>query len=81
MPEDCETRKNSFIFDVLKFIYLQLDIGFEKKAKDNYYCFDFYKNHEIPEKFFKFFDYVLIDPPFITHEVWEKVFYGIKIVC
>mgnify|MGYP001039541332 CR=1 FL=1 len=34
--------------------------------------YDFNKPDEIPEKFNDFFDLVLIDPPFITLDVWSK---------
>mmetsp|Transcript_87938 Transcript_87938/g.121267 ORF Transcript_87938/g.121267 Transcript_87938/m.121267 type:complete len:161 (-) Transcript_87938:81-563(-) len=42
-------------------------------AKDtNFVFYDFNKNEDIPEQYHKYFDMVVIDPPFITREVWEK---------
>ncbi len=35
--------------------------------------FDFNKLEEIPEDLHNYFDFVVIDPPFITHDVWSKV--------
>ena len=48
---------------------------FDKKlAKNaNFVFYDFNNPTDIPENFHNFFDYILIDPPFITREVWEKV--------
>ena len=44
-----------------------------KFAKDpNFVFYDFNKNEDIPEDLRKSFDLVVIDPPFITREVWEK---------
>ena len=37
---------------------------------DNYVIYDFNKPDELPEELAEDFDYVVIDPPFITHEVW-----------
>jgi 16S rRNA G966 N2-methylase RsmD len=34
--------------------------------------YDFNKPEDIPEKFNGYFDLVLIDPPFITLDVWSK---------
>lgn len=43
-------------------------------SKDqNFVFYDFNKPEDIPEKFNNYFDYILIDPPFITQEVWDKV--------
>lgn len=37
---------------------------------DNYVIYDFNKPDELPEELAADFDYAVIDPPFITHEVW-----------
>ena len=34
--------------------------------------YDFNKPDDIPEKLHGYFDLVLIDPPFITQDVWDK---------
>ena len=45
----------------------------QKFAKDpNYVFYDFNKPEDIPEEFHNKFDLIVIDPPFITREVWEK---------
>ena len=42
----------------------KFDKKFEKDP--NFVFYDFNKPEDIPEKFDSFFDFVLIDPPFIT---------------
>ena len=54
-----------------------MDEKFAKK-NPNYFKYDFNKPEEIPENFHNFFDFVLADPPFITHEVWAKYAEAIK---
>eukprot|EP00347_Sterkiella_histriomuscorum_P012287 403369166 len=45
----------------------------EKFGKDpNFIFYDFNKPEDIPRELEKQFDMVVIDPPFITREVWEK---------
>ncbi|CDW78226.1 UNKNOWN [Stylonychia lemnae] len=45
----------------------------QKFAKDpNFVFYDFNKPEDISKEFEKYFDMVVIDPPFITREVWEK---------
>jgi len=44
-----------------------------KFAKDpGFVYYDFNKNSEISTELHGYFDMVVIDPPFITREVWEK---------
>lgn len=50
----------------------QFDKKFEKK-NPNFVFYDFKHPEDIPEKFTDFFDFVVIDPPFITRDVWELV--------
>ena len=60
-----EIKENSVCFD--------LDPVFGKKVKEEcYFCYDFNKNDELPESMKGDFDMAVIDPPFITREVWEK---------
>lgn len=61
--KDWQTRSGFFVFD--------LDEKFAVK-NPNYFKYDFNKPEEIPEKFNGYFDFLLVDPPFITKEVWEK---------
>jgi 16S rRNA G966 N2-methylase RsmD len=35
--------------------------------------YDFNKPEDIPQELKNSFDMIVIDPPFITREVWEKV--------
>jgi hypothetical protein len=48
---------------------LKFDKKFEKNDK-NFVFYDFNEPENIPENLNNFFDFVLIDPPFITLEVW-----------
>ena len=52
-----------------------LDLDPEVKGscpEEKFYAYDFNKPDEIPAHFHRAFDLIVIDPPFITHEVWEK---------
>mmetsp|Transcript_8645 Transcript_8645/g.14897 ORF Transcript_8645/g.14897 Transcript_8645/m.14897 type:complete len:193 (-) Transcript_8645:309-887(-) len=62
LPKDSQLRGASWVFD--------FD---EQWSKDSHFCmYDFNKPEEIPAKLHGQFDCVVIDPPFITHEVWTK---------
>ena len=61
-------QANSWIFD--------LDQKF--KTQTNYVCYDFNDPLGFEESFQNFFDLVVVDPPFITYEVWEKYSRTIK---
>lgn len=51
-----------------------LDVD-DKWSRDPHYVFyDFNNPQEIPRKLHQSFDCVVIDPPFITHDVWDKYF-------
>lgn len=39
---------------------------------DNFVAFDFNQPLSITSEFHHTFDFIVIDPPFITNEVWEK---------
>lgn len=66
-----EVKENSVCFD--------LDPVFGKKAKEGcYFMYDFNKPEDLPESFKQDFDMVVIDPPFITREVWEKYTIAVK---
>ena len=57
----------------MTFYYFQLDEAFGKKIPEEcYFKYDFNKPEEIPESMHQSFDMCVIDPPFITREVWEK---------
>ena len=61
--KDKDIKENSVCFD--------LDPVFGKKTKEGcYFCYDFNKPEEIPEEMRGTFDMCVIDPPFITREVW-----------
>lgn len=57
-----ELKKNSSLFEYDE--QWSADPGFVK--------FDYNKVEDIPKKLHHSFDYVVIDPPCITPEVWEK---------
>mmetsp|Transcript_33517 Transcript_33517/g.92583 ORF Transcript_33517/g.92583 Transcript_33517/m.92583 type:complete len:191 (+) Transcript_33517:52-624(+) len=55
-------RESAFFFDIDK-----------KWEKDNgYVYYDFNKETEIPPELHGTFDLILVDPPFITADVWQK---------
>lgn len=55
-------RENCCVFD------------FDLKWRDDkgFVFYDFHNPLELPPALFKAFDVLVIDPPFITREVWEK---------
>ena len=57
-----EWRKNSFLFD------------FDKKWNNDcgFVFYDFNSPSNIPVELHHSFDVIVVDPPFITHEVWSK---------
>ena len=68
-----EIKENSVCFD--------LDEAFAKKTKPEcYFAYDFNKAEEIPEEMRGTFDLAVIDPPFITREVWEKYLEAVKLL-
>lgn len=58
-----EIQDHSFLFDI--------DANLIKKHK-NGVIFDFNEFSGLDKSFYNFFDFILIDPPFIVKEVWEK---------
>lgn len=66
-------HKNYHIeYKIKKYFLKKFDKKFEKR-NPTFVFFDFHKPEDIPEKYHNFFDYVVIDPPFITRDVWENV--------
>lgn len=61
--KDKEVKKAANVFDI--------DESFGAKDK-NFVYFDFNKWEELDSSLHGAFDMVVIDPPFITREVWEK---------
>ena len=57
-----EVKRSSKVFDI--------DIAFQNDP--GYVFYDFNHPENIPEAFDSYFDVIIIDPPFITREVWEK---------
>ena len=66
-----EIRRNSKVFDI--------DRSFARDP--GFVYFDFNSIETIPEDLHNFFDIVVIDPPFITREVWEKYTLAIRTVA
>eukprot|EP01016_Furgasonia_blochmanni_P029624 TRINITY_DN31062_c0_g2_i1.p1 TRINITY_DN31062_c0_g2~~TRINITY_DN31062_c0_g2_i1.p1 ORF type:complete len:184 (-),score=47.57 TRINITY_DN31062_c0_g2_i1:60-563(-) len=65
---DENIKKQSYVFDIDK-----------KFASDpNFVYYDFSKPEDIPQNLENYFDLVLIDPPFITRDVWSKYTEAIK---
>lgn len=52
-------------------VILEFDLKFNKEK--NFVFYDFNKPTELPEEMKGKFNFILIDPPFITLEVWAKV--------
>ena len=57
---------------------VQFDQAFNKDA--NYVFYDFNRPEDLPEELHGKFTMVVIDPPFITREVWEKYAQAAKIL-
>mmetsp|Transcript_23689 Transcript_23689/g.21052 ORF Transcript_23689/g.21052 Transcript_23689/m.21052 type:complete len:159 (+) Transcript_23689:52-528(+) len=62
--KDKEIKAKSKVFD--------FDEEFGKKDPSCFVKYDFNKVEEIPEELKGTFDMVVIDPPYITEEVWAK---------
>jgi 16S rRNA G966 N2-methylase RsmD len=58
-----QLKTSSYLFD--------FDENFAKTAPNNFVHYNFYEASKIPKEFHHSFDYVVIDPPFITEEVWK----------
>lgn len=55
-----------------KSLLLDYDKVFEKRCKSSmYFQYDFNHPENIPEIYKNKFRYIIVDPPFITREVWE----------
>ena len=52
----------------------------KKIPESCYFKYDFNKADEIPEDMRGTFDMAVIDPPFITREVWEKYTYAANLL-
>ena len=76
--KDPAVKAASRVFDVLIFrltLSNQIDKRFASDPGFVYY--DFTKPTDVPKECKEYFDFIVIDPPFITHEVLSKVaFYG-----
>ena len=68
LPE--EIRRSSKVFDI--------DTGFSRDP--GYVCYDFNHLETIPQDLYHYFDVIVIDPPFITREVWEKYSETVKLI-
>ena len=65
-----EIRSTSKVFDI--------DTSFQRDPGYVYYDFNLPEN--IPDSLHNYFDVVIIDPPFITREVWEKYANAIRLI-
>ena len=62
-------------------VCMDLDENFGKKLKPEcYFSYDFNKPELIPQEMHGTFDMVVVDPPFITREVWEKYTVAVKLL-
>jgi hypothetical protein len=50
----------------------QFDAALERNAAGRFFKYDFNAPQDIPAAYHHTFDMVVIDPPFITEEVWQK---------
>ncbi|DBB12443.1 TPA: hypothetical protein ACH3X3_005248 [Trebouxia sp. C0006] len=60
--QDSQLRKNSALFDLDK----------QWSSEPNFVVYDFNNPEDIPANIHHTFDCIVIDPPFITHEVWRQ---------
>lgn len=51
---------------------MQFDDKFSTEGSANFVSFDFNHPERIPRELYGSFDFVVIDPPFITKEVWQQ---------
>lgn len=58
---------------------LQFDPKFASEG-DHFVPFDFHKPQDVPSELAGTFDFVIVDPPFITREVWELYAETIKLL-
>ncbi|KAH7479746.1 hypothetical protein PRIC1_008713 [Phytophthora ramorum] len=64
-------RRECFLFD--------FDPKFESEG-EQFVFFDFHKPQGIPSELIGTFDFVVVDPPFITREVWELYTETVKLL-
>ncbi|KAG1690211.1 hypothetical protein DVH05_028285 [Phytophthora capsici] len=69
--EDDTSQRECFLFD--------FDAKFASEG-EQFVLFDFNKPQEIPAELIGTFDFVLVDPPFITREVWELYAQSVKLL-
>lgn len=60
----------------------KIDQKFEGNAKNKtrFVHYDFNEPEKVPVQFMGHFDYVVVDPPFITEEVWKKYAATVKLI-
>jgi hypothetical protein len=92
MVNECELFGKKIAFLSTPSIYFSLKIKeiksesrvFDFDTKFNkdpgYVFYDFNKPEDIPSDLHGYFDMVVIDPPFITREVWEKYATATKLI-
>lgn len=57
---------------------LDIDTAFQRDP--GFILYDFNHPENIPTSFHSYFDVVIIDPPFITREVWEKYSTAVRLL-
>ncbi|GMF43897.1 unnamed protein product [Phytophthora fragariaefolia] len=60
-------------------LFDQFDSKFASEG-EHFVLFDFHKPQDVPSKMIGTFDFVVVDPPFITREVWELYADTIKLL-
>ncbi|TYZ67139.1 hypothetical protein PybrP1_009701 [[Pythium] brassicae (nom. inval.)] len=68
----CWSLSLRFTHVLLLIACLQFDVKFATEGTNKFVPFDFNTPEQIPLELHSSFDFVVIDPPFITKEVWEK---------
>ncbi|GMF22151.1 unnamed protein product [Phytophthora lilii] len=61
------------------FVSSQFDPKFSSEG-DQFVLFDFHNPKELPSNLVGTFDFVVVDPPFITREVWELYAQAVKLL-
>lgn len=69
LPDDLRSRCKVFEYDR------------QWSSDPGFVFFDFNKPEEIPVNLWEAFDYVVVDPPFITREVWSKYGETVRLIA
>lgn len=77
----CQVRTSNCtsVLTSFRFVFSQFDPKFASEGK-HFVPFDFNKPQDVPSELVGTFDFVVVDPPFITREVWELYTQTVKLL-